>query len=67
MFVGLVGGGFSEDAALDMPLDKAYLCLEGVKRRTARRRQEELSDLVSAIGIALSGKGLKERLDEIGN
>jgi len=66
MFLSLVGEGFSEDEVLDMPLDKAYLCLEGANRRIAYRRQEAMSDLVNAIGIAFSGKGLSEYLEKIG-
>lgn len=66
MFLSLVGEGFSEDEVLDMPLNKAYLCLEGAKRRIAYRRQEAFTDLVHGIGIAFSGKGFDEHIAAIG-
>ena len=37
-----------------MPLDKVFLYSESANRLNAYRRKEEVSDLVNAIGIALS-------------
>lgn len=49
-----------------MPLDKVFLYSEGANRLNAYRRKEDVSDLVNAIGIALSGKGFEEYLKSIG-
>lgn len=45
-----------------MPLDKLSLYANGVKRQIAYRRRESVVDLVNAIGISLSGKGLDKYL-----
>ena len=62
----LVSKGFDETQILRMPLDKVFLYSEGANRLNAYRRKEEVSDLVNAIGIALSGKGFEEYLKSIG-
>lgn len=61
----LTSKGFSEDQILRMPLNKVFLYTEGANRLNAYRRKEEVSDLVNAIGIALSGKGFDEYLRSI--
>ena len=63
--IALVGEGFTEGQVLSMPIDKIFLYSEGVKRKNAYSRQEGFADLVSAIGVAFSGKGFKEYLKEI--
>lgn len=62
----LTSEGFGEDQVLSMPLDKVLMYLDGVHRQTAYRRQEAFSDLVSAIGVAFSGKGFKTYMDSLG-
>jgi hypothetical protein len=57
--------GFAEDEILDMQLDKFYLYVEAVIRKEFAERKVVVSDLVASIGIALSGKGLKEYLDQL--
>lgn len=49
-----------------MPLDKVFLYSESASRLNACRRKEEVSDLVNAIGIALSGKGFEKYIESIG-
>lgn len=49
-----------------MPLDKVFLYSESANRLNACRRKEEVSDLVNAIGIALSGKGFEKYIESIG-
>lgn len=43
-----------------MPLDKVFLYTEGATRLNTIRRKEDVADLVSSIGISLSGKGFDE-------
>ncbi len=62
----LVSKGFSEGQILRMPLDKVFLYSESANRLNAYRRKEEVSDLVNAIGIALSGKGFEKYIESIG-
>lgn len=48
-----------------MPIDKLFLYSEGVKRKSAYRRQEGFADLVNAIGITFSGKGFDDYMKQI--
>lgn len=61
----LISSGFREEEVLDMALNRFYLYVESASRSRAEARKAEVSDLVAAIQMALSGKGLKEYLNNL--
>ncbi len=60
-----MGRGFTEQAILDMPLDKVDIYLRGVLRGDAYRRQTAFVDLVNAIGVSFSGKGFSDYVNSL--
>jgi len=48
-----------------MTLQRFYLYVESAGRTRTQERKAEVSDLVAAIQMALSGKGLKEYLTSL--
>jgi hypothetical protein len=60
--VQLIRFGFAEDEVLNMPVDRFSLYCNAVGRIRAGERRDEISDMVSAIAGALTGKKIKEHI-----
>jgi hypothetical protein len=58
----LIRFGFTESEVLEMPIDRFSLYCEAVGRIRAGERRDEISDTVSAIAGALTGKKIKEHI-----
>lgn len=52
--------GFTEREALDLEVDKFDAYVESTKRIEAGERSSTVTDMIAAIGGALTGKGVKE-------
>lgn len=59
--------GFSEDEALNLPVDRFEVYCDSMQRIEAGERRNTVVDLVTSIGGALTGKGIKEAIREMDN
>lgn len=63
--VHLVRFGFSEAEVLDMPVDRFTMYCQAAGRIHAGERRDTVTDLVSAIGGAITGKKIKEYVGKL--